>query len=196
MFEVEDLRSATLATVSRCGMVWFSEEVLTFDMICENFLTRLRKIPMDEGEGLTMGTPLSSSASARKSSSETALSPTLQVRNKMHCFVISLNMLLSLQVQNDCANLLLPYFATNGLVDKTLQYAEQHMEHVMDFTRLRALGSLFSMVCQIVRNVLNYNQMHPDFPMKVLYKTVCVKTGLVYTFNYMPIKLLERCYSY
>ena len=81
MFEVEDLRSATLATVSRCGMVWFSEEVLTFDMICENFLTRLRKIPMDEGEGLTMGNPLSSSsANTRQSTSETALSPTLQVR--------------------------------------------------------------------------------------------------------------------
>ena len=80
MFEVEDLRSATLATVSRCGMVWFSEEVLTFDMICENFLTRLRDIPMDEGEGLTMGTPLStSSTSVRKSSSDAALSPTLQV---------------------------------------------------------------------------------------------------------------------
>ena len=70
-------------------------------------------------------------------------------------------------MQNDCVNLLIPYFATNGLVDKALQYAEQHMEHVMDFTRLRALGSLFSMVCQIVRNVLNYNQMHADFPMKV-----------------------------
>lgn len=87
MFEVEDLRSATLATVSRCGMVWFSEEVLTFDMICENFLTRLRKIPMDEGEGLTMGTPLStSSKTARQSSSETALSPTLQVRWKYMFF--------------------------------------------------------------------------------------------------------------
>ena len=83
MFEVEDLRSATLATVSRCGMVWFSEEVLTFDMICENFLTRLRNIPMDEGEGLTMGTPLStSSMNTRQSSSETTLSPTLQVRGK------------------------------------------------------------------------------------------------------------------
>ncbi len=28
MFEVEDLKYATLATVSRCGMVWFSEEVV------------------------------------------------------------------------------------------------------------------------------------------------------------------------
>ena len=88
MFEVEDLRSATLATVSRCGMVWFSEEVLTFDMICENFLTRLRKIPMDESEGLTMGTPLSTSLSnARQSTSETVLSPTLQVREKYVFFI-------------------------------------------------------------------------------------------------------------
>ena len=86
MFEVEDLRSATLATVSRCGMVWFSEEVLTFDMICENFLTRLRNIPMDEGEGLTLATPLSTSSSAkgaRQSSSEASLSPTLQVRGML-----------------------------------------------------------------------------------------------------------------
>ena len=80
--------------------------------------------------------------------------------------------MLTLQVQNDCVNLLLPFFATNGLVDKVLQYAERHMEHVMDFTRLRALGSLFSMVCQVVRNVLNYNQMHSDFPMKVCMVTI------------------------
>ncbi len=33
----------------------------------------------------------------------------------------------------------------------------------MDFTRLRALNSLFSMLHQLVRNVLNYNNTHPDF---------------------------------
>lgn len=37
----------------------------------------------------------------------------------------------------------------------------------MDFTRLRALGSLFSMLNQSCRNVLNYNHTHPDFPMQV-----------------------------
>ena len=35
----------------------------------------------------------------------------------------------------------------------------------MDFTRLRALNSLFSMLHQLVRNILNYNQTHPDFPL-------------------------------
>lgn len=50
MFEVQDLRFATLATVSRCGMVWFSEDVLSLDMIFEQFLSKLREIPIDEGE--------------------------------------------------------------------------------------------------------------------------------------------------
>ena len=50
MFEVQNLKYATLATVSRCGMVWFSEEVLTSEMIFENFLNSLRHTSIDEGE--------------------------------------------------------------------------------------------------------------------------------------------------
>ena len=36
MFEVETLKYATLATVSRCGMVWFSEDTVTPEMIFKN----------------------------------------------------------------------------------------------------------------------------------------------------------------
>ena len=50
MFEVQDLRYATLATVSRCGMVWFSEDVLSDEMLFDNFLTKLRNVPLEEGE--------------------------------------------------------------------------------------------------------------------------------------------------
>ena len=53
MFEVQNLKYATLATVSRCGMVWFSEEVLTSEMIFENFLNSLRNTSIDEGEDYT-----------------------------------------------------------------------------------------------------------------------------------------------
>ena len=49
---------------------------------------------------------------------------------------------------------------------ETLEFAIKQ-EHIMDFTRLRALGSLFSMLKQAVRNVITYNQQHPDFPMEV-----------------------------
>lgn len=41
MFEVEHLRYATLATVSRCGMIWFSEEVIDIDMLCKHHLNLL-----------------------------------------------------------------------------------------------------------------------------------------------------------
>lgn len=47
LFEVETLKHATLATVSRCGMVWFSEEVISLNMIFNNYLLRLRQDDYD-----------------------------------------------------------------------------------------------------------------------------------------------------
>lgn len=48
MFEVETLKYATLATVSRCGMVWFSEEVIKPKMIFNHYLHRLRQDDYDK----------------------------------------------------------------------------------------------------------------------------------------------------
>lgn len=59
---------------------------------------------------------------------------------------------------------------------KCSEYAMEQ-EHIMDFTRLRALGSLFSMFKQAVRNVITYNQQHSDFPMEVLH-ALCVLYNL------------------
>ena len=70
------------------------------------------------------------------------------------------------QIQRQCAAVLQPYFAANAVVAKCLEHG-QTLEHVMDYTKLRALTSLFSMLNQAVRNVLNYNHNHPDFPMLV-----------------------------
>lgn len=71
-----------------------------------------------------------------------------------------------MQVQNDIVENLREHFVSNGLVMKCLEFAVSQ-EHVMDFTRMRALESLFSMLHQGIRNVLLYNQQHPDFPMEV-----------------------------
>ena len=60
IFEVQDLRNATLATVSRCGMVWFSEEVLTLDMYFERFLRQMRKSPLDATPGMAANDQASS----------------------------------------------------------------------------------------------------------------------------------------
>ncbi|XP_069984452.1 dynein heavy chain, cytoplasmic isoform X4 [Penaeus vannamei] len=141
MFEVQDLKYATLATVSRCGMVWFSEDVLSVEMIFENFLSRLSNIPVEETE--------EDAGFMRKSDKKKndEITPTLQV-------------------QRDVAAIIAPHLSTDGLVVKCLEYATTHLEHVMDFTRMRALSSLFALLNQAVRNVVQYNNTHPDFPMQ------------------------------
>lgn len=73
MFEVQDLRFATLATVSRCGMVWFSEDIVSTEMIFSNYLTEMKAKPIEEIEedvGLRRQT---------KKGEDSILSPTMQV---------------------------------------------------------------------------------------------------------------------
>lgn len=79
MFEVQDLRFATPATVSRCGMIWFSEDVLSVEMIFDNFLNRMRHTPIDDTEDLRFGRP--TGAAAPK---EDTLSPEMQVSSCLH----------------------------------------------------------------------------------------------------------------
>ena len=72
MFEVQDLRYATLATVSRCGMVWFSEDVLSTEMIFDNNLLRMKRVPIEEFEEETRRIKA-------RGEEENALSPAMQV---------------------------------------------------------------------------------------------------------------------
>ncbi|XP_065175263.1 cytoplasmic dynein 1 heavy chain 1-like [Sycon ciliatum] len=141
MFEVQDLKFATLATVSRCGMVWFSEDILSTEMICWQFLEQVRFHALDDDED--------SRGSAAAARATAALGDDVSE---------------TLKVQRDCATVLAPHFASDSIVMRALKYAEAQ-EHIMDYTRLRALSSLFSMVHQAIRDVLSYNQTHPDFPL-------------------------------
>lgn len=70
---MQDLKYATLATVSRCGMVWFSEDVLSTEMVFENFLLRLKYIPLDEGDEEGFG--------KKPGDKDDTLSPNIQVIN-------------------------------------------------------------------------------------------------------------------
>jgi dynein heavy chain 1 len=56
MFEVETLKYATLATVSRCGMVWFSNDTVTSDMMVANYLESLRSIAFEDLDEDTVAT--------------------------------------------------------------------------------------------------------------------------------------------
>lgn len=50
MFEVENLKNATLATVSRCGMVWFSDDTVTADLMIDHYLADFATRSFDDLE--------------------------------------------------------------------------------------------------------------------------------------------------
>ncbi|KAI9761019.1 MAG: hypothetical protein M4579_001282 [Chaenotheca gracillima] len=56
MFEVETLKYATLATVSRCGMVWFNEDTVTANMMVVNYLDTLRAVAFEDLDDDTVAT--------------------------------------------------------------------------------------------------------------------------------------------
>ncbi|XP_048259760.1 cytoplasmic dynein 1 heavy chain 1-like isoform X2 [Haliotis rufescens] len=153
MFEVQDLKYATLATVSRCGMVWFSEDVLSTEMIYDNFMQELRCVPVEESD--------EDPYKSRLGEKDDTLSP-------------------NMQVQHDAAVIFQPYFSSDGLASRCLEFAVK-LDHIMDFTRLRALNSLFSMLNQGVRNVLAYNHNHADFPMQAEQLEHYLSKYLVYS---------------
>ena len=140
MFEVEHLKYATLATVSRCGMIWFSEDVVEPSMVCRNYLDTLASVPLDAEDEDALDLP-----GRRAEASEDASSA-------------------NLVTQKQIAAVLEPFFAEDDLVLTALKYAES-IEHIMDFTETRALNTLFSLINKTVRNVVEYNLQHSDFPL-------------------------------
>ncbi|KAJ4294876.1 dynein heavy chain [Collariella sp. IMI 366227] len=132
MFEVENLKYATLATVSRCGMVWFSEDTVAPGMMVNNYLETLRSVAFED---------LDEDAVATGQSSAKAL-----------------------EVQQQAADLLEAYLTTDNFIMLALQQAES-FNHIMEFTVARVLGTLFSLLNKAVRNIIEYNSQHSDFPL-------------------------------
>jgi dynein heavy chain 1 len=77
MFEVETLKYATLATVSRCGMVWFSEEIMSYKMMFYHYLCRLRQDDYDVIPKLT-----DDDDKKKENKQEVIVTPEREVRNR------------------------------------------------------------------------------------------------------------------
>ncbi|KAM9964742.1 hypothetical protein ACTFIW_004524 [Dictyostelium discoideum] len=184
MFEVQDLKYATLATISRCGMVWFSEEILTTQMIFQNYLDTLSNEPFDPQEKeqqkrnenaqlqqqqqqTTITSPILTSPPTTSSSSRSTTSTTSIIPD-------------GLKVQKECAVIISQYFEPGGLVHKVLEDAGQR-PHIMDFTRLRVLNSFFSLMNRSIVNVIEYNQLHSDFPMSPENQSNYITNRLLYS---------------
>lgn len=139
MFEVEHLKYATLATVSRCGMIWFSDDVVEPDMVYKHYLDTLAAVPLDADEDGSLD------ALTVRRADEPTVSP-------------------HLETQKQVAAILEPYFAEGAVISSTLEYAGS-IEHIMDFTPTRALNTLFSLINKTARNIIEYNNQHSDFPL-------------------------------
>ena len=73
------------------------------------------------------------------------------------------------------AEIISEHFQPDGIVVKALEWALKKEGHIMEITRMRALGSLFSMLNECVRRIITYNNNHSDFPLTVSWFTVpCV----------------------
>ncbi|KAG8927614.1 Cytoplasmic dynein 1 heavy chain 1 [Tulasnella sp. 418] len=142
MFEVEHLKYATLATVSRCGMIWFSEETIDPSMVYRHYLLTLTSVPLDADDEDVMDKPSRRPDVIATDSSVSA----------------------NLSTQRHIVTILEPFFNENGLVSLALTFAES-IEHIMDFTTTRALNTLFSLINKTIRNVIDYNNQHSDFPL-------------------------------
>ncbi|OTA89925.1 hypothetical protein M434DRAFT_398353 [Hypoxylon sp. CO27-5] len=132
MFEVETLKYATLATVSRCGMVWFSEDTVTPSMMVTNYLDTLKTVAFEDLDEDT--------AAAGQSPAKT------------------------LQIQGQVADLLQAYLTTDDFILTALKEAEGY-NHIMEFTVARVLTTLFSLLNKAVRDMIEYNAAHVDFPL-------------------------------
>lgn len=131
LFEVETLKYATPATVSRCGMVFFSNETVTTEMMLSNYLQTLRSKPFEDLDEET-----------GDQASEQAL-----------------------RVQAHTANLIRQYFGIDNILKKALEEASG-LNHIMQFTEIRVLNTLFSLLKKACRTAVEYNIQHEDFPLE------------------------------
>ncbi|KEY71002.1 hypothetical protein S7711_00838 [Stachybotrys chartarum IBT 7711] len=134
MFEVETLKYATLATVSRCGMVWFSEDTVSPSMMITNYLETLRNVPFEELD---------------EDSITTGQSPTK-----------------TLAIQAQVADMLKVLLTSEDFILQALERARSY-NHIMDFTVARVLNTVFSLLNKAVRDIIDYNGQHADFPLDV-----------------------------
>ncbi|RIB15450.1 dynein heavy chain and region D6 of dynein motor-domain-containing protein [Gigaspora rosea] len=69
-----------------------------------------------------------------------------------------------LSIQYAISNILSKHMNKDGLVTRSLIQAEK-LDHIMNFTHMRVLNTLRSLLNKTIRNIIEYHNQHPDFPM-------------------------------
>ena len=177
IFEVENLKYATPATVSRCGMIWFSEETVTNEMLFTNYLSRLKNIPLSEQTNNIFETGSSSSAAATAAAATGATDLSVATTSDLKEPILTPE----LQIQRECIEYIKNFFNDDGFIINCFHEAGKCAEHIMDYTRLRVINSVLSLLNKGIRNILEYNDTHPDFPMPSDRMDNYIKNRVVYS---------------
>ncbi len=90
LFEVDSLRFATQATVSRCGMIWFSGAVVTPAMTAARFLARLAALSLDPAEAAAQRQALADQKTGSASGASGSVPPGLALQRECHAVLAPL----------------------------------------------------------------------------------------------------------
>lgn len=129
IFEVDTLKHATLATVSRCGMVHFDAGHVSCSLLLDKYCN---------------------------TSSKTGIQITDEDSNS--------KVAIANELGESHVKVLRPFFTNMGLVQEALVQAES-LTHIMPFSESRALATLFAMTSKSIKDVVEYNTHHEDFPL-------------------------------
>lgn len=172
MFEVESLKYATLATVSRCGMVWFSDDVLSTYDIFYNYLMRLKQDSFDQ--------------EVNKSGNYSELRERIVQEIEPFFYSKTIERLYDkgkLRLEKD-----------SGFVYQALELAKDK-EHVMEFSVIRHLEALFALIRKGVERIVEYNEHNPDLPLEESSITNFIKKWTFMAMNWSfvgDLKLAKR----
>ena len=111
-------------------MVWFSDDVMTTDMVLSNYMGMLNNIPVGKHLAFQKDTPM---GQAKKKNKELALTPTEQDY---------------LKIQKQVGEILKPHFQPGGMVEKALELAVAELapKNIMEWDSYQVLRSTFTML--------------------------------------------------
>lgn len=142
MFEVENLKYATLATVSRCGMVWFSEDTVTPGMMVTNYLETLRSVAFED---------LDEDAVATGQSSAKALAVQSQAADLLQAYLTTDDFILGALQQAESFNHIMEFTVSrvlntlfsllNKAVRDIIEYNAQHTDFGLEPEQIEAFIS-------------------------------------------------------
>ena len=123
------------------GLYFRFEDMVTIDMMFSHYLKRLKQNNFDDALNYLVANQ----------------SGVMEFENKNENDV-------NTQVRIKAADSIKIFFESNNLVQKALE-AVQEYNHVMEFTKIRVIESMFALLKKGTENIIEYNDNHSEFPM-------------------------------